>query len=164
MVSEVYCGLEHLELTVSLCPVKCCYRRGNGQCGFQELSDDGVDVQTIAAIKGEKTFKVRTAATAATKNIKLGLAIDRYAEYIRQSFPRHIEKNSQVVDFPPIKVGETVNEKDSHVSVVLSTVFGLAPNQQKKFWSPKRFTKWAQRTGSTFKLNDVRESLASIKL
>ena len=150
----MYCGLEHIELTVSICPVKCCYKGSTGQCNFQELTDEKLEPRTVALIKNEKTYKVRQAAAAGARSIKIGLMVDRYADFIKSSHPRKISK-----------VGETVNGIDSHVSTVLKAVFGLAANQQKKFWSPKRFAKWAERTGSSaFTLNDVRESLATIKL
>ncbi len=149
----MFCPLEQIELTVSTCPVKCCYRRANGQCGFSELTDEDLDPKTIALVRNEKTYKVKSAIARGTRSIKIGLAIDRYADFVKNSFRRG---ESQV--------GETVNGMDSHVSNVLMAVFGLAPNQQKRFWSPKRFTKWARRTGSAFTLSDVKESLASIKL
>lgn len=149
----MYCGLEHIELTVSICPVRCCYRGNNGQCKFQELTDDDLEPKTIAVIRHEKVYKVKRATAQAIRSIKIGLAVDRYADFIKSS---HRRKTRKVV--------ETVNGIDSHVSKVLAAVFGLAPNQQKKFWSPKRFGKWAQRTGSAITLSDVKESLNTIKL
>lgn len=149
----MFCGLTHVELTVSICPVRCMYRSSTGTCKFQELTEDDLEPRVIALIRNEKTYKVKSAIAEGTRNIKIGLAIDGYADFVKNSFRR---KSSKVV--------ETVNEMDSHISTVLTTVFGLAPNQQRRFWSPKRFRRWAQRTGSAFTLRDVKQSLATIKL
>lgn len=153
----MFCPLESVELTVSSCPVrKCAYKKPNGQCGHAELTEDNVDVKTIAEVKSEKVYKVKASVGRATRNIKIGLMTDSYAEYVKSSFPRVAKEEGEAF--------ETVNTIDSHVSRVLREVFGLADNQQQKFWSEPRYTSWATTTGSAFTLSDIRESLADIKL
>lgn len=153
----MFCPIEQIELTVSVCPArKCSYKKPNGQCGYSELTEDQVDIRTLAEAKNEKPYKVKAMVGKAVKDIKMGLAIDRYAEYVKSSFPREAEPSS--------KDAGTVNTMDSHVSKVLREVFGLASNQQLKFWSKSRFTKWASTTGSAITLDGIRESLAEIKL
>lgn len=98
---------------------------------------------------------MKFAVNQGQKRIKIALAIDRYSEFVKSSFPdlRYREKPKEVV-----------NGIDSHVRKVLRQVFGLADNQQKEFWSEIRYASWAQRTGSAFTLADIKESLADIKL
>lgn len=131
------------------------YKTATGACGFTELTEDDVEVKTLAELKVDKVYKVKAAINQGVRSIKIGIAIDQYAEFVKSSFPRQERWR---------KKGDVVNGIDSHVSTVLRKVFGLADNQQREFWSEKRYTGWASKTGSAFTLADIKESLASIKL
>jgi len=167
MENIIFCGLEQLELKVSICPAKkCCYKTPLGECAFTELTDDDVDVRKIAQINNQQPYKVTAIVKKSTESIRLGLAIDRYCDFIKSSFARKSAwSDTEVVTQGTTEDSQTVNTMDSHVSRVLRKVFGLAQNQQKEFWSEQRFNGWSSRTGSSaYTLNDIRESLAGIKL
>lgn len=154
----MFCALEQIELTVSTCPAKkCMYKTATGDCGFSQLTEDNITPAAIAIIKGQKPYKVKSAIKSSVSKIKIGLAIDRYSDFVRSSFPARRP-------VPVAEEAEVVNEIDSHVRKVLRRVFGLADNQQKEFWSQERYEAWALRTGTAFQLTDIRESLADIKL
>lgn len=175
----MFCGIEMIELTVDTCPVGCCYRLSNGQCGFSEFTEDSVDPRLLAVRKNEKVYKVKAEITQGQRAIRLGIAVDNYADFVKASFGRKDEQKSTGSPKKKKRISiegghsdvknvhpevEVVNTFDSHVSKVLRTVFGLADNQQREFWSEDRYTRWASRTGSAYTLDDIRESLANIKL
>jgi hypothetical protein len=152
----MFCHMIQAELTVSVCPAKCQYKTATGGCGFTELTEDNVEPRTIAELKGEKVYKVKTAINQSVRAIKIGLAVDRYADFVKSSFPALRMRYKTEAG--------TVNGIDSHVSKVLRKVFGLTDNQQTEFWSENRYSGWASRTGSAFTLTDIKEQLATIKL
>src|SRR6476620_1771628 len=113
----MFCPLESLELKTETCPARTCiYKSQAGKCGHEELTGDNVTVYDIAEIRGEKPYKVKSAAASGKQANTLGVTVARYADFIRASFP------AQGV--------QTVNtEQDTHVNRVLQNTFNLHPHQ-----------------------------------
>lgn len=153
----MFCGLEQIELKVSVCPVKCQYKSVVGGCAFTELTADEVDVQTIAVVRNLKPYKVKAEAMLAKRAISIGLAIDKYADYIKESFPR--PKGTST-----LQSAQVVNTRGSNANGdLLREHFQLTENQQHEFWAEDRFSTWAKRNSVTFTLADFAQALSAIR-
>lgn len=153
----MFCGLEQIELKVTVCPVNCQYKSAVGGCAFTELTVDDVDVQTIAVIRNLKPYKVKAEAVLAKRAIAIGLAIDKYSDYVKESFPK--QRNDRT-----LQGGQVVNTRGSNANgELLREHFQLTENQQHEFWAEDRFSTWAKRNGVTFTLADFAQALSAIR-
>ena len=143
----MWCPLESIELKTDTCTARTCMYKGQGgRCGHAELTGDNVTVYDIAEIRGEKPYKVKSAAASGKQAITVGVTISRYADYIKASFPTY---GNQIVN----------KEQDTHVNRVLQNTFNLHPHQHQYFWDSERFESWRQRLGLSITLQDVRQAL-----
>jgi hypothetical protein len=143
----MFCPLETIEMRVDTCPAKACMYKGvGGQCKHAELTSDTIGILDIADVRGEKPYKVKSAAASAKQAITVGVTIGRYADFIKASFPR---AGSQTVN----------DEQDRHIGRVLENTFGLHPHQHKHFWDAERFEAWKTRLGLALTLQEVRQAL-----
>lgn len=143
----MFCPIESLEMSAEQCPAKSCIYRGvGGKCCHAELTADSVTVIDVAEARGEKLYKVKSAAASGKQAITLGVTIGRYADFIKASFP-HQET-------------QTVNrEQDTHINRVLENTFSLHPHQHQYFWDSERFEAWKTRAGLAVTLQEVRQAL-----
>jgi paraquat-inducible protein B len=167
----MFCEIERVELRIDTCPVRCMYKAANGKCSFTKLSDEDVDVITISQLTGRKVYKLKAQASSAKQMIEIGLAIDRYCDYIRDTVPKAHEQTMnvksmafRVLNSNLSAEAEAVNgiESSSGVASRLKRVFNLTPNQQEAFWSESKFLNWSKRSGSSVTLRDMRQALISI--
>lgn len=143
----MFCPIESVELKTESCPARTCIYKGQaGKCGHADLTGDNVTVYDIAEIRGEKPYKVKSAAASGKQSITVGVTIGRYADYVRNSFP---VTGVQVVN----------KEQDTHVNRVLQNTFNLHPHQHQYFWDSERFESWRNRLGLSITLQDVRQAL-----
>ena len=145
----MFCNLAQIELKVQICPVMCLYRTQLMKCGFSELTDEAVDAQDISQLMGKKSYKVKSHVSSGKNMISLGVVIDRYSSWVRESFP------DQGID-------EGVNIKDSKVSEQLRRHFKLSDNQQQEFWSDERYRDWSNRNSVSTLLTEIKQALLSI--
>jgi hypothetical protein len=142
----VFCPIAKIELKVESCPTQSCpYKGVGGSCNYERLTSDAVDVHTIAEVRQQKTYVVKSAANTAKQQVKLGLIIMKYANFIKDSFPERT-------------VNKTGEDKD-HVSRVLSRTFRLSTAQQQKFWDADRFNEWSARANLKVTLQDIRQAV-----
>lgn len=148
----MFCPVESVEMSVDQCPARSCMYKGvGGKCCHAELTSDTVTVVDVAEARGEKLYKVKSAAASSKQAITMGVTIGQYAEFIRASFPR--------------QEAQTVNvEQDTHINRVLENTFNLHPHQHQYFWDSKRFEEWVKRAGLSITLKDVRQSLLAASI
>jgi hypothetical protein len=136
------------------------YRAANGSCAHDALTSDQVDVVTLSRVNGKKVYKLKTIGAAAKQLIEIGLAIDSYAEYIKEVVPKNDRSSAENEDEAAQVVNR--NEGSSGVTNRLKNLFNLTDNQRREFWSEDRFSKWSKRMGTQVTLRDMRQALISI--
>jgi len=165
----MFCYLEKIELSVAYCPVPCMYRNSNRQCAYQDLTPDtdetnaelSVTAQTISEIKGIKLYKVKSETVRAKLQVKIGLAILRYSEYLQDR--RVVDVSSEIRDFLAYKRGTEdstpagsslprsrpdLNGKGDQgsdhekIQELLLHRFGLTIEHQTMFFDPTVFKEW----------------------
>lgn len=155
----MYCPLEQIHLTVETCPItRCIYRDQQGQCQHKRLTQrtgdgttEGVTAETIADVKGQKLYKVKVDSQSGKHNLSVGLIIDKYVDYVINSFPSQ-------------PVNKEVPDNEQPVAFVLRKIFCLTVDQQRMFWSKVRFDEWCsrQRVGMEISLTEVYQVLKEI--
>lgn len=144
----MFCPIVKIELKVDSCPTeRCIYKGVGGRCNYERLTSDTVDVAAIAEVRQQKTYLVKSAANSAKQQVKLGMIVMKYANFVRESHP-------DTGTHPVNNKGE-----DSHVSRVLRITFRLSTTQQEKFWDAERFKEWTARANLTVTLQDIRQAL-----
>lgn len=163
MEAIIFCELEQVELRVDICPIACMYRAANGTCAHNALTDDQVDVATLSKVNGKKVYKLKTMGAAAKQLIEIGLAIDSYAEYIKETVPK-IDRSNINAESDADGRANVVNtsEGSSGVTNRLKNLFNLTDYQRREFWSEDRFSKWSKRMETQVTLRDMRQALISI--
>lgn len=145
----MFCPIVKVELNVESCPTRACIYKGvGGRCMHDVLTADTVDVSIVADVRQRKQYLVKAEANSAKQQVRLGMVIMQYANFVRDSYPDRTEK-------------QTVNTKgeDSHVSRVLRYTFRLSTAQQEKFWDTERFKEWTARANLTVTLSDIRQAM-----
>ena len=148
----MFCPLERVELSIDHCPVtSCVYRSNLGQCSYDMLTaDTGVTAIEVAQAKQVKLYKVKSSINTAKQSIEIGIILDRYADYIKESF---------ISQSQPVKYDAANN---SQINKILTRVFYLSEEQQIKFWDTTRFNEWSKRTNVKVTLQDIRQVLQSL--
>lgn len=143
----MFCPLESVELKVNTCPVSVCMYKGvGGTCCHAQLTSESVSIVHIAAVRGEKSYKIKGQAASSKQAVTMGLTIARYAEFVKASFP--------------VQDVQTVNKRqDSHLDRVLENTFSLSPHQHQYFWNSERFNNWKTRLGLSITYKEVRQAL-----
>jgi len=157
----MFCELAQVELKVENCPIaQCMYRAPNGGCAYARLTADDVDVHAISSVTGRKVYKLKSQGAAAKELIEIGLAIDSYAEYVKETVPPDFEIKVQGQS----NGVQVVNTKESSGGIYnrLKNIFGLTDSQQHEFWSEERFSKWSKRSEVQYGLVAMRQALVSI--
>jgi hypothetical protein len=132
-----------------------------------------MDVAIVGKVTGKKVYKLKSIGAAAKHMIEIGLAIDRYADYIKDLVPKlepKLESNPDIPEYSgtlsitnTLSTVQTVNTNESSgVSIRLKRGFNLSDNQQEEFWSEARFSNWSKRSGTSVNLRDMRQALISI--
>lgn len=148
----MFCYLENIELSINHCPVPCIYRNQNSQCSYQALTPDtdendteaSVTVQTISDVKGIKLYKAKAETATAKLQIKIGLAILRYSDYIKRQ--KVVEVSTEIREFIAMRTEGKLNN-DSGIELekiqeLLLYVFGLGFEHQIMFFDPSVFKAW----------------------
>ena len=151
---NVFCPIVKTELNVQTCPAKSCIYKGiGGSCNHEVLTADEVSIQDIADARQEKAYKVKAQAATSKQMITTGLIINRYADYIKDSFPSR--------EMLKVELQSVNRDEDSHLFRVLENLFGLSKYQQIFFWNEDRFEEWANRAKLTVSLAEVRQVMLS---
>lgn len=161
----MFCPLEQIELRTSTCVVNgCMYKGSAGSCEYDKLAEArNLSTSEIAEIKQVKMYKVKAWSNTARQNIEIGLIVDRYSEYVKDSFPVSEVTKQEEMSRNIQSKEENSNDKTEDISAtLLRRVFGLSDFQQQQFWDEERFNQWCRRNNVTVSLKDISQVLKSI--
>ncbi len=146
----MFCYVEGAELVTNICPAKACiYQNKVKQCAYKALTpdlDEGnievpVTALSIAREKNVKLYKVKEQMARAKLQIKLGLAILHYSEYLKTLVQVEvIKENTGSTELG--YSGDPSKDTMSKVSQLLMYQFGLGQEHQTLFFDQEVFNEW----------------------